>query len=381
MWPDALAHLRRMHQAGGRVNYIGGPADSITDGFGATSRAHGWWSLFASRMASALGQPSRAIGSAEIASDSTWPVWTTTGPLPQPSGRSLGRHGMAIVRGTVASTAQPCDRVRLLIDHTTRAFGLDGGTLEIRIDGDAVARLDCGTDEVVGHLWDSGPLGSFATRRIDLECVDGGFVSLGHSYFHDGVDGDTGALFWRNAHARFLAGSSDFGFALPEATWAGALTTRPISHNPFNGRVIRGGGAISPDCFLCCTGTNDIGTLGNDRASIAATYEHLVDYIRQRCGAESSIGFVLPTASAKPGADQQALHDGILDACARTGTFMIDLWHELGSHGDDRSDFYFDGMHPNDRGHAAWADHVAAWMLEAVQPDVSASASASASGG
>lgn len=79
----------------------------------------------------------------------------------------------------------------------------------------------------------------------------------------------------------------------------------------------------------------------------------------------------MPTASAKRDADHEALFDGIVDACTASGCFMIDLWHPLGSHGDERSPYYFDGLHPNDRGHAAWADYVARWMLEAVQDDTS----------
>lgn len=367
MWPDALAHIREAHRRGGRINYIGGPADSITDGFGASSRASGWWSRFAHQMADVLGRPTRAIGSAEIASSSTWPVWATSGSPPQDSGRGLGRHGMALRPGTVASTVQSCDRFHLLYDETTESFGLHGGALEIRIDGKVATVLECCHDDVVGRGWDSGPLGEFASHRFELECVDGDFVSVGHSYFHDG-DGATGALFWRNAHGGYLAGRSDFGFANPEATWAGPLTSDPIGRNPFNGRVVKGGGAITPDCFLCCTGTNDIGTLGNDRRSISYAYVRLVDYIRTRCGERCSIGFLVPTSSSKPGADHQALFDGIRDACGASGAFMIDLWHDLGTHGDDSSGFYFDGMHPNDRGHAAWADYVTRWMSEAVQP-------------
>lgn len=367
-WHDALAHIRARHRSGGEVNYIGGPADSITDGLGATSRQNGWWSRFAQSMATALGQPTRAIGSAEIAPDSTWPVWRIEGPA-TPSGRSLGRHGTALLRGSTASTEQLCDRVQLLIDDTTTAFNLTGGTLGIRVDGDEVARLDCGRADVVGRLWDSGPLGSFAPHRIELECVAGDFVSVGHSYFYDGDASLHGARFWRNAHAQFSAGRGDFGFVLAEATWTGPLTDRTIGRNPFNGNAIHGGGAITPDCFLCCTGTNDIVRCADDRPSVAALYVDLISYIRQRCGPQPSIGIVVPTAADTPGADYRALRDGVHDACTATGSFMIDLWAELGSHGDPDSAYYLDGRHPNDLGHAAWADHVARWMLQAVQAD------------
>jgi hypothetical protein len=368
LWPEALAHIREAHRRGGRVNYIGGPADSITDGFGATSRANGWWSRFARQMATALGQPTRAIGSAEITPDSTWPVWTTTGPRPKVSGRGLGRHGMALHLGTVASTVQACDRFRLLYDETTESFGLHGGTLEIRIDGELAAVLDCAHDDVVGRMWDSGPLGRFAPRRFELECVGGDFVGVGHSYFHDGADGETGALFWRNAHARYEAGCGHFGFGQAESTWTGPLTSRVIGRNPFNQQAVRGGGAIAPDCFLCCTGTNDIGRLANDRETIASIYESLITYIRSRCGEQCSIGFIVPTATERTYVDHQALFEGTRDACEASGAFLIDLWHPLGSHADHGAGFYFDGMHPNDRGHAAWANYVTNWMLAAIQP-------------
>jgi lysophospholipase L1-like esterase len=378
MWPDALAHLRAKHREGGHVNYIGGPADSITDGFGASSRENSWWSRFARTMARELGQPSRAIGSAEIALDSSWPVWTIRGTPAKHSGRSLGRHGIVLLRGTVASTVQPCDRIRLLVDETTTAFGMQGGSLEIRLDGEPVATLECHHDDVVGRLWDSGPLGDFEPRRIELTCVAGDFVTVGHSYFHDGADGTSGPLFWRNAHARYTAGRDEFGFASPASTWAGPLTDRVVGWNPFSDGPIVGGNAIAPDCFFCCTGTNDLGCLGDDRTSIARLYLHLVEYIRERCGDDPSIGFVVPTASAGAGVDQQALCDGIRDVCMAANCFMIDLWHGLGTHGDDRSGYYFDGLHPNDRGHAAWADYIARWMLEAIQADASPSSLSSA---
>lgn len=227
MWPEALAHLRAKHRAGGHVNYIGGPADSITDGYGASSRENGWWSRFARTMARALHQPSRAIGSAEIALDSSWPVWTMRGTPAQSSGRSLGRHGVVLLRGTIASTVQPCDRVRILLDETTRAFEMEGGTLEIRIDGDVVATLECHHDDVVGRAWDSGPLGEFAPRHVELRCVAGDFVSVGHSYFHDGVDGDRGALFWRNAHARYAVDGGSSGSPRRHRPGPGRSPTEP----------------------------------------------------------------------------------------------------------------------------------------------------------
>lgn len=368
MWPEALAHLRAKHAAGGRINYIGGPSDSITDGVGATARDRGWWSVLAKTMARELGQPTRAIGSVEISPDVTWPLWKTSGAPVRATGRSLGRHGMALLRGATATIVQPCDRFRLLIDEATQAFTYPGGTLEIRIDGTAVDRIDGGRSEIVGRMWDSGPLGSFQRRSVEIECVDGGFVSIGHSYFHDGSDGTDGALFWRNAHARFTAGPGDFGFANPDSTWAGALTRLEIGRNPFNDRVICGGGAIEADCFLCCTGSNDIRLFNNDRRQISAGYERLVEYIRLRCGDSPSIGFIVPTASTVCDGDYENLFEGTRDACTSTGTFMIDVLHEVGTHADDSLGYYEDGFHPNDRGHAAWAEHVSSWLLRAIQP-------------
>ena len=73
-----------------------------------------------------------------------------------------------------------------------------------------------------------------------------------------------------------------------------------------------------------------------------------------------------------------AKRHGIRDVCMAANCFMIDLWHGLGTHGDDRSGYYFDGLHPNDRGHAAWADYIARWMLEAIQADASPSSLSSA---
>jgi hypothetical protein len=216
-------------------------------------------------------------------------------------------------------------------------------------------------------MWDSGPLDEFRAHSVELECVAGDFVSVEHSYFHDGKDGTDGVLFWRNARAGFAADDGEFGFADPTSTWMGALTTREIGRNPFNDRVIRGGGAIEPDCFLCCTGTNDIGVAGNDRATLTAVCENVVDFIRSRCGDDASIGFIVPTAADQYEGDYEPLFDAIHEACRSTGAFMIDLLHGLGSHGDDEQGFFADGLHPNDRGHAAWADYVSAWMLEAIQ--------------
>ncbi len=375
MWSDALAHLRGVHAAGGRVNYIGGPADSITEGVGASSRDRGWWSLFARTMAGALGQPTRAIGSAEISPDATWPVWKTSGPPPSSTQRSLGRHGMAIMPGTVVNATQPCDRFRLLFDETTHAFRRPGGTLEIRIDGEVADRIDCSHSDVVGRIWDSGPLGPFRPRSVEIECVAGGFVSIGHSYFHDGSDGTTGALFWRNAHAGFTAGPRESGFANPNSTWTGALTRDEIVKNLFSDRVVYGGGAIEPDCFLCCTGTNDVAVLDHDRHRIAAAYEQLVDYIRQRCGDSPSIGFIVPTASTRCRTNCESLFDGIHDACLSAGAFMIDLLHGVGTHADESLGYYHDGFHPNDRGHAAWAEYVSTWLLGAIRPGAPTAAS------
>ncbi len=357
------------------VNYIGGPADSITEGVGASSRDRGWWSLFAKQMARELGQPTRAIGSAEICPQVAWPVWTTSGQPARPTGRSLGRHGMAIMRGGIAATVQPCDRFRLLIDETTESFGYSGGTIAIRVDGEIVDEIDCSRSDIVGRMWDSGPLGTFQARSIEIECVAGGFVAVGHSYFHDGPDGTVGPLFWRNARARFTAGSNEFGFANTQVTWAGPLTRLEIGRNPFNDRVVHGGGAIEPDCFLCCTGTNDIQFFDNDRHEITAAYENLVDYIRLRCGEKPSIGFIVPSASARYEADYEALFDATYDACKTSGAFMVDVLHGVGTHADDSLGFYRDGFHPNDRGHRAWADYLSNWLLTAVQPDTSTSSS------
>lgn len=375
MWPEALAHLRARHAVGGRINYIGGPGDSITDGAGATRREHTWWFRFSQTMAARLGQGTRAIGSAEISVFSLWPVWKTSGTPPGRSGRGLGAHGMSLVPGTVVSTTQPCDRFRIVYDDTPEAFGLTGGTLEIRIDGRPVAAVDSSRSETMGKVWDSGPLGSFASRTVELECVAGDFVSLGHSYFHDG-DGDDGALFWRNARGKFTSGLGIFGFRAEQATWAGCLTSRPVGLNPFTGEPLHGSGAIEPDCFLCCTGTNDIGLFDNDRTKIAEGYRSLIRHLRTLCGPDPSIGIIMPTASTNFGGRYGPLFEGIHDACTSEGAFLIDLWHSLGTHGDDSRGFYADGTHPNDRGHAAWAEYVSAWMLEAIGLPAAPAASA-----
>jgi lysophospholipase L1-like esterase len=373
MWTDALAHLVRRHREGGRINYIGGPADSITDGVGASARERGWWSRFAKQMSAALGQPTRAIGSAEIAPDSTWPVWQPSGAPVISTGRGLGRQGSALTRGATMTTVQACDRFRLLIDETTGASELAGGTLEIRVDGEVADVIDCAQADVVGRMWDSGPLGPFREHVVELTCVAGDFVSVEHSYFHDGPDGDHGALFWRNARAGFTAGVGNSGFAQPEATWFGALATGEIGPNYYNQGVLRGGGAIEPDCFLCCTGTNDMWMGDNDRATLTAVYENLVGHIRTYCGEVASIGFIVPTAADQFEGDYEPLFEAIHDTCLSTGSFMIDLLHGIGTHANDDHGYFHDGIHPNDRGHAAWADYVSAWMLEAIQPESEAS--------
>ena len=367
-WPAALAHLRAAHAAGGRINYIGGPADSITDGLGATSRDDGWWSVFADTMSGALARPSRAPGSVELSLDCTWPLWTTPETGVHPDVRGLGRHGIALERGAVVATTQACDRFRLVYNRTSTAYGLRGGTLAVHVDGALVAELDCGGSDVCGLMWDSDHLGEFAPHHIELGCVAGGLASVSHAYFHDGVDADTGPLFWRSAHRRFSAADDNFGFTEAASPWTGCFTRGIVGENPYNGRPVLGAGTIEPDCFLCATGTNDILRFGNDRARLQSAYEHVFDYIRARCDNDPSIGVVVPTSSTRFEGRFQPLYDAIEAACEASGAFFIDLWHGLGTHGDDRHGYYFDGIHPNDRGHAAWAAYVSAWMLSAVSP-------------
>src|SRR5262245_41624950 len=105
-WDEALQHIRAAHRARGRINYIGGPGDSITEGTGATTRERTWWSRFARRMSDATGQPTRAIGSAEMTVRSLFTPWSCTGPEPKDTHRSLGRYGVALLRGSVFSTTQ-----------------------------------------------------------------------------------------------------------------------------------------------------------------------------------------------------------------------------------------------------------------------------------
>jgi hypothetical protein len=294
-------------------------------------------------------------------------VWTFTGQ-PIPSGRSLGRHGVALQRDTVATATQPCDRIRLLYDPTASAYGFGGGALQIRIDGEVVDVIDCSRSELVGCVWDSGPLGAFATRRIELSCVAGDFVVAGHSYFHDGADGETGPLFWHSAHSSHTIGRGELGFASEESTWLGAMTKRQLEVNPFTGRAVFGSGSIEADCFLCSTGTNDIRLFKNDPRLVTEGYRELFGYLRARCDSEASIIVIIPTASALFGGDYEPLAEGITAACDADGAFVIDLLHDLGTHADDSCGFYYDGYHPNDEGHAAWADAVSSAVVAAIQP-------------
>jgi lysophospholipase L1-like esterase len=365
-WPDALAHLRARHAAGGRVDYIGGPGDSITEGTGATSRENTWWSRFSDAMLNHLGQPTRAIGSTEVTLQSCWSVWSHAGPPPIEGTFCLGQYGVVLQAGTVLSTTRAFDRVQLLHVRLTEMLGSRGGTLEVRIDGTVVDRVRCGGADVFGSLWDSGPLGEFRPRRIELECVSDGVAPVGHAYFHDGFDPDRSVLFWRHGRHRRDIGTDEFGFANPRSTHMGPFTAGPLGRNDATGGVISGGGSIGADCFLISCGTNDVERFGNDRRVLEGTYSTMIDFLRSRCDTDASIGVIVPTASTKADGDYTNLFEAAHAACRAEGAFLIDLWHGLGSHADDSFGYLHDGLHPNDRGHAAWAEYVAAWLQAAI---------------
>jgi hypothetical protein len=317
-------------------------------------------------MTTRLGHPvTAAPGGVEISVDAFWPMWQFQHQEPFRDGRALGRQGVAILDGGAATTTQVCDRLWLLYNEVT-VDGADsrGGVLEVRVDGDLVAEIPCGQADVLGRIWDSGPLGELRARTVELRAV-GGFASVGQCYFH-GLHDDTAPVFWRCARSGFSIADDPFGFGDPRELWAGAFTRRPLGRNRFSGARVYGAGSIEPDCILCCTGTNDIGRFDGDASRLAAAYEDVIALLRSRCDNTPSIGVIVPTMSTSVGGARRALAEGIYTACERSGAFVIDVGHALSGDGDDRSGYLADGKHPNDRGHAAWAAYVASWLLAAV---------------
>jgi len=190
-------------------------ADSIGQGWTATTASNRWFDRMMAKIMSSLGQTFSpgycAVGAISSAVAYTGRLWTTSGTVTQNTDLGLGYSNVTITSGSYAELAQTCDR--LWVHYPTFATLL--GDLRVTIDGGAPTNITTFTGTTLGgRVWDSGSLGAAASHTVRLAPAaavntraEG--VTFFNGNYSSGVCGFNGAHFgYRYSHFAATGASS-----------------------------------------------------------------------------------------------------------------------------------------------------------------------------
>lgn len=313
--------------------------DSLTNGQGATQIGRRYTTRTATRLRQRLGLTAGGVGyiSASNTGESTftWPAAAAGGTAPSQNTdygvnryiTFLGSSGQAI---TFTVTGDSVD----IMSYN------NAGVFSYSVDGGAATNIP-GTSgvEVVTHV----SLGSAGSHTVTLAWVSG-------SVFIDGLvvyNGDYTAGV--HVHA-----GGHYGWSTVEWTGGGTGSTQ------WPGAIA----ALTPDLIGIELGLNDI-TYPTTSADFQTNLANLIGYIRAGItDPDPPIVLIAMPARQSTAATWPAYVDAMYAVAAADSKVLVcDLGQRVPGYDADAWSLYYDGVHPNDAGHALIADALTEFLL------------------
>jgi lysophospholipase L1-like esterase len=311
--------------------------DSITEGYGVSTRAESWVDRVRSGLQTAPGGigylPAQGNEATEAPFDQ---LWVRTGGTFASKGMGRRSHVLA-AEGDSATLAVTADRIS--VHYVAQP---DGGLIDVLVDGQPAGQIDTGAASYdASARWDTGSL-TIGTHVVELRAAPDGAgvykpaVVQGAMVFAG--DEASGVRVWENGHAGYTA--SHFA---TDSSWPTALK------------------AVDPELIVISFGAND------ERYYTPAQFEghlrQLVDVARANAPESTAIALV---SMLRPSWVASATWSKYAAAQQRVamnlGLAFTDIDKLATAAGESPDTLTIDGVHPNTGGYQFIATHVEALL-------------------
>lgn len=345
-WHAALANR---HYAPAKIAVLG---DSLSEGIGATAFGRGWVPMALGQLRNRFPANGVAGGQGFVAS------WDNPGygggapsytyPVGQNSGSFSATQGFSLKSNTLLATGDQMNYTFTGTSvHVWYIKQTTGGTFSVTIDG-VVVQASVVTAGTSGTgVWTSAAL-AYGTHTILVTRIAGGGAS---SILFNGF--------------RIFNGDENAGIQMFNGSQSGLLTS-DFTTNATNGdKWALWLGVIQPNLVIIELGLNDWAA-NVSMVTVKTNLQSIITTIRAQTTTDPSIVIYAPTEanSGSYASTFAQLHQVWVDVVAADSkTCLFDVGTRIPAPTVDTSDaYYYDTLHPSDKGHAAIADRLASFL-------------------